>query len=203
VTIPTSQAPGKLILQYQPAFVRQYQNLEDAYTAGLDFNAKWSPVADVSLSASYSLLFAHGNVFDEEEERLRGITIDGTARHKGSLAATWTHRFGRNYRLGVGLYGRASTTRHYEDFGNGKGFQLWRLSTTHDLGHSRQLSWKAELGVDNIFNYVDRTPHGRHLGTTTPGTTVYASLLLRFNKGIRTNFNKHYSTIKSNSYEED
>ena len=203
VTIPTSQAPGKLILQYQPAFVRQYQNLEDTYTAGLDFNAKWSPVADVSLSASYSLLFAHGNVFDEEEERLRGITIDGTARHKGSLAATWTHRFGRNYRLGVGLYGRASTTRHYEDFGNGKGFQLWRLSTTHDLGHSRQLSWKAELGVDNIFNYVDRTPHGRHLGTTTPGTTVYASLLLRFNKGIKTNFNKHYSTIKSNSYEED
>ena len=203
VTIPATQAPGDLILQYQPAFVRQYQNLEDAHTAGLDLSVKWNVTPALSIGANYSLLDAVGNVNDEELGQMRRITIDGTAHHKGSLYATWQHRFSRDYRLGIGLYGRASSTRHYENYGDGKAYHLWRLSTTHDLGHSKKLTWRAELGIDNLLNYVDRTPHLRHLGTTTPGTTIYASLVLRFNQGNKANYNKHYSTIKQNHNEED
>ena len=48
--------------------------------------------------------------------------------------------------------------------------------------------------MDNIFNYVDKTDHGLHLGTTTPGITVYASFSVRFNHG-----KKLINNYKSNS----
>jgi outer membrane receptor for ferrienterochelin and colicins len=50
---------------------------------------------------------------------------------------------------------------------------------------------------------VDDTPHGRHVGTTSAGTTVYASLIVRFNHGKKIKYNQHYSTLKSNHNEED
>ena len=95
-----------------------------------------------------------------------------------------------------------SSTRYYQDDGNGKGYQIWRISTTHDLGHSRTMSYRLEAGVDNIFNYCDRTPHGLHLGTTTPGTTVYASFTIRFNQGKKLN-NKYNLNSKKQNYDED
>lgn len=66
------------------------------------------------------------------------------------------------------------------------------------------MTYRIEAGVDNIFNYVDKTPHGLHLGTNTSGTTLFASLTVRFAKGkkIRNIFNnQHYNKQKDN--EED
>lgn len=207
VTIPATQAPGALILQYDPAFVRQYQNLTDAYTTGMDVNVKYALTRELTLTGSYSYLQARGSVLDEQTEQLRRLTIDGTAHHKGTLAATWSHRFRSPYRLGIGLYGRASSTRHYENYGNGRAYHTWRLNTTHDLTgraiRRHGLSLRLEAGVDNLLNYVDRTPHLRHLGTTTPGTTVYGSLLVRFNQGKETKYKTLYSTPKTHYNNEE
>ena len=204
VTIPTMEAPGELILRYDPAFVRQYKNLEDAYTTGLDLNLRWNAGHGLTVGGGYSYLQARGSVYDEQTEQLRRLTLDGTAHHKGNLFATWAHLFCPSYRLGVGLYGRASSTRHYENYGNGKAFHLWRLSTSHDfnLRRTKYVTYRAELGVDNLFNYVDRTPHLRHLGTTTPGTTVFAALVIRFNKGKKVTNQSNYSTLKQQNNEE-
>ena len=49
---------------------------------------------------------------------------------------------------------------------------------------------RVEIGVDNIFNYVDRTMHPFHRGTNSPGTTVFAALSLRFNQGKTLAFKK-------------
>ena len=58
------------------------------------------------------------------------------------------------------------------------------------------MAYRVEAGVDNIFNYVDRTPHGLHLGTTTPGRTFYVSFTVRFNKGkkLKNNYNSNLNT---------
>ncbi|MBQ5438577.1 MAG: hypothetical protein IIU34_02945, partial [Bacteroidales bacterium] len=61
----------------------------------------------------------------------------------------------------------------------------------------KRTAWRVEAGVDNIFNYVDRTPHGLHLGTTTPGTTVYLGLTVRFNQGRKLS-GKFNETINNN-----
>ncbi|MBQ9178954.1 MAG: TonB-dependent receptor, partial [Prevotella sp.] len=116
--------------------------------------------------------------------------------HKGNVFVMWGHRFSDTYRLGVGVYGRMSSKRCYQTDGNGKGYQTWRITTSHDIGKSKHCDYRLELGIDNIFDYVDRTPHGLHLGTTTPGRTVYATFSIKFHKG-----NKISNKFKSNNYQ--
>ena len=196
VTIPNYEAPAEYIIEYDPVKTRQYQNVDDARTVGVDVNVRYG-FRDWAFGLGYSWLDTQANQYDATHDRMRQVIIDGTAHHKGNCFVTWNHRFSPDYRLGAGLYGRMSSMRYYQDDGNGKGYQIWRISTTHDLGHSERTTWRIEAGVDNIFNYVDRTPHGLHLGTTTPGTTVYLGLTVRFNQGkqIKDTFT---STINNN-----
>lgn len=197
VTIPTSEAPGDLIVQYDPMRVRQYQNMEDAKTYGIDFTARYQ-TKHFTAGGSYSYLDTKAHQYDSDHDVMQEVTIDGMAHHKANWYVTWNHDFSKLYHLGIGLYGRMSSKRYYQIDGNGKGYQIWRLATTHQFGKNLRL----EAGIDNIFNYVDRTPHGLHLGTTTPGTTVYASLTVRFNKGKKLN-NKYKYNLNQKSNEEN
>lgn len=195
VTIPNYQAPDEYIAQYDPVKTRQYQNIEDAKTYGVDINVRYA-WKELSFGLGYSYLDTEANQYDTNHDKMRKVTIDGMAHHKGNLFATWGHTFTPSYRLGVGVYGRFSSKRYYQIDGDGKGYQIWRLSTSHDLGHSKRMTYRIEAGMDNIFNYVDRTPHGLHLGTTTPGRTVYITLSAKFNKGkkLKNNYNSNLNT---------
>jgi outer membrane receptor for ferrienterochelin and colicins len=197
VTIPFKDAPGDLITKYDPIRVRQYQNMEDAQTYGVDFTVRYQG-RHFTAGGSYSYLDTKANQYDSEKDVMHEVTIDGMAHHKANVYATWNHEFSKRYQLGVGLYGRLSSKRYYQIDGDGDGYQLWRLSTTHQLGKM----WRIEAGVDNIFDYVDRTPHGLHLGTTTPGRTIYAALTVRFNQGKKLT-NKYKSNFNSRENETD
>lgn len=196
VTIPASEAPGDLIVQYDPRRVRQYQNMEDAKTYGVDFTARYQ-TKHFTVGGSYSYLDTKAHQYDTEDEVMKEVTIDGMAHHKANWYATWNHDFTKCYHLGIGIYGRMSSKRYYQVDGDGKGYQIWRLSTTHQFGKN----YRLEAGVDNIFNYIDKTPHGLHLGTTTPGTTVYASLTIRFNKGKKLTNKYKYNLNQRNNEE--
>ena len=197
VTIPTSEAPGDLIVQYDPMRVRQYQNMEDAKTYGIDFTARYQ-TKHFTAGGSYSYLDTKAHQYDSDHDVMQEVTIDGMAHHKANWYVTWNHDFSKLYHLGIGIYGRMSSKRYYQIDGNGKGYQIWRLATTHQFGKNLRL----EAGIDNIFNYIDKTPHGLHLGTTTPGTTVYASLTVRFNKGKKLT-NKYKSNLNQRNNEEN
>ena len=134
---------------------------------------------------------------------MKRVVIDGSAYHKGSCFVTWSHQFRPAYKLGIGLYGRMSSTRYYQLNGNGDGYQLWRLSTTHSLG--RNGLCRIDAGIDNIFNYVDRTPHGLHLGTTTPGRTLYGTLTVRLAHGKKLKFttNNKFNSNQNKNEEQD
>ncbi len=64
-------------------------------------------------------------------------------------------------------------------------------------------SYRLELGVDNIFNYIDRTMRPYHLGTNTSGTTFHATLNIKFNYGKRVKQNNILSTKQNSNNEED
>ena len=197
VTIPAKQAPAELITKYDPIKVRQYQNMEDAKTYGVDVTLRYQ-ARHFTAGGSYSYLDTEANQYDTENDVMQRVVIDGMAHHKANVYATWSRDFTPRYQLGIGVYGRLSSKRYYQIDGDGSGYQLWRLTTSHQLGSSCRL----EAGVDNIFNYCDRTPHGLHLGTTTPGRTVYASLTVRFNQGRKLT-NKYKSNLNSNNNETD
>ena len=201
VTIPNYQAPEEYIVQYDPLKTRQYQNIEDAKTYGLDMSIQYA-WKEVSVGLGYSYLDTKANSYDTNHERMHEVIIDGMAHHKANAFATWSHLFRQKYRLGIGIYGKMSTKRYYQINGNGKGYQIWRLATTHDFGKNKALNYRLEAGIDNIFNYRDTTPHGLHLGTTTPGTTLYATFSIRLAKGKKTN-NKFNTNLNQRIYEEN
>ena len=203
-TIDRSEAPLAYRQQYGEMLnkVRRYKNMEDARTYGVDVSVRYTR-QEWTAGLGYSYLDTDAHVYDADHDRLEKVVIDGMAHHKGNVFATWEHRFSPHYQLGIGLYGRMSSKRYYQIDGNGKAFHTWRLSTTHNLGSRGKTSYRVEAGVDNIFNYVDRTPHGLHLGTTTPGTTVYATLTIRFSQGKNVKFNKMSNSKIHQNDEED
>ena len=203
VTIPNSQAPAEYIIKYDPVKTRQYQNLETAETKGVDVSIRYRINSEWMLGGSYSYLDTDAKQYDSTHDKLKDVIIDGTAHHKGSWFATWNHDVSKKYRLGVGLYGRMSSKRYYQIDGDGKGYQLWRIATNHEFPVSKKWLFRVEAGVDNIFNYVDDTPHGLHLGTTNPGRTIYGTLTIRFSQGKKLRLTNNKSNFKTNDNETD
>ncbi len=203
VTIPNTQAPAEYIVTYDPKKTRQYQNLESAKTRGIDVSVRYRLNRDWMLGGSYSYLDTEAKQYDTTHEKLTDIVIDGTAHHKGSWYATWSHAFTEKYNMGLGLYGRMSSKRYYQIDGDGKGYQIWRVSTNHEFPVAKKWLFRMEAGIDNIFNYVDRTYHGLHLGTTSPGRTVYGTLTVRFAQGKKLKFSNINNNSKSSNNEED
>ena len=209
VTIPNKDAPAEYILQYDPVKTRQYQNVEDAKTYGVDLTARYT-WREFSVGLGYSYLDTEANQYDTEHDVMRQVIIDGMAHHKGNVFATWNHPLEKMRNLGIGLYGRFSSKRYYQINGDGKGYQLWRLNTSYEFNARKflifsfphSLNFKIEAGVDNIFNYVDKAYHGLHLGTTSPGTTLYASFTIRFAQGKKTN-NKFKSNLNQRNNEDE
>ena len=185
---------------------RMYKNMDDARTTGLDVTLSYKVMKDLTLNAAYSYLDTKAHLYDEQKDRINTVVIDGTAHHKWSASAVFSHTFSPVYKLGVSLSARGSSKRFYENNGNGKGYQIWRINTTHDFqvkGEKRIVnSCRLELGVDNIFNYVDRTMRPYHLGNNTSGTTVHATFGIKFNYGKRVK-NNIYSPKQNSNNEED
>jgi outer membrane receptor for ferrienterochelin and colicins len=199
VTIPTREAPGDIIIAYDPNRVRQYKNMDDARTTGVDLNIKWMPISSLTLTGGYSYLDTNANLSGEDKHgkaiTIKDVVIDGMAHHRGTFSAAWNKGFNHNkYRLSVGLFGRFQSKRYYQDDGNGKAYQIWRLNTRHQFNVTKQIKADINAGIDNIFNYYETTPHGLNYGTTTPGRTVYASLTLQFGKQLRANRTRSNST---------
>ena len=208
VNVPVGEIPAGITTAYlgdgsTNVQARMYKNMDDARTYGIDISLSYQLLKDLMLTSAYSWLNTEANLYDASKDRMSSVTIDGTARHKWSASVVYSHPFCSWYKLGVNLSTRGSSTRFYQNNKNGKPFQLWRVNTTHDFGRpGKMLAYRVELGVDNIFNYVDRTMHPYHLGSNTPGTTVYGTLGIKFNYGKRVK-NNIISTKQQTNNEED
>lgn len=186
VTIPIAEAPGDLVVTYAPTKVRQYRNMDDARTYGLDCNLRLRIVDKLTLRASYSFLQTTAHLFDDDNQVMRRVIIDGTANHRATWGLEWFRSFfHQRYRLSLALFGRAQSTRYYQDDGNGKPYHLWRINTQHDFNLPHHWGLSLGLGVDNILNYYETTYHHLHYGTYTPGRTFYGALTIRFGKDAK------------------
>ena len=208
VNVPVGEIPAGITTAYlgdgsSNVQARMYKNMDDARTCGLDVTLSYKVMTGLTLNAAYSYLDTKAHLYDASKDRKSTVVIDGTAHHKWNASAMYNHSFSPLYTLGISLSGRGSSTRFYENNGNGKAFQIWRINTTHDLGRqNRMLAYRLELGVDNIFNYVDRTMRPYHLGNNTSGTTVFGTFGIKFNYGKRVK-QHNLSTKQTSNNEED
>ena len=208
VNVPLSEIPHDVTSAYtgdgsSAIVARKYMNMEDARTIGMDANLSYTFVEGLTAGGNYSWLDTQAHEYNTQHDRLEEVVIDGTAHHKWNAYLVWNHRFGKKYKFGANLSTRGSSRRYYQNNGDGAPFQLWRLNTTHDFGTaaSHPFTYRVEAGVDNIFNYVDRTMHPYHLGTNSPGRTVYAAVVIHFKKGKSVKPNK-MSNLKLNENED-
>ena len=208
VNVPPGEIPAGITTAYlgdgsSNVQARMYKNMDDARTCGVDVTMSYKPINDLTLNAAYSYLDTKAHLYDEHKDKMNTVVIDGTAHHKWNVSAMFSHTFNNNYALGISLSGRGSSKRYYENNGDGKAFQIWRINTTHDLGKTnKMLAYRLEFGIDNIFNYVDRTMRPYHLGNNTSGTTVYGTFSIKFNYGKRVK-QHNLSTKQKNNDEED
>ncbi len=181
VTIPRNEAPSDLLVIYDPAIVRMYKNMDNAKTAGVDLSIKYSPLKCLSFTGGYSYLYTDAYLYDDKDEVMRHIDIDGTATHRGTVSAVWNHRWSE-YKLAVGLYGRLQSERVYQEDGNGRPYNIWKINTSHLINVGKNWKFNINAGIDNIFDHYETTYHGLHYGTTTPGRTYYISMNVSFGK---------------------
>ena len=209
VNVPVGEIPAGITTAYMGdgsnnVQARMYKNMDDARTYGMDVTLGYKFTKELSMTAAYSYLDTEAHLYDAGTDQMKTVVIDGMAHHKWNASVMYNHAFSKIYKLGVNLSTRGSSKRYYENNGNGRAYQLWRINTTHDLGQQqgRLLTWRLEAGIDNIFNYVDRTMRPYHLGNNTSGTTVYGKVVIKLNYGKSVK-QHNLSTKQKNYYEED
>lgn len=160
---------------------KEYRNLTKARIYGADFTFNYRPVSDIVLGGGYSYSDPKAQYSGKGADYMKYIPIDATSNHNATLNASWKHTW-KGYRLAVGVYGRYQSVRRYVNDNNADGFQTWRINTAHSLLKLKKWALTMNVGVDNLFDYVDRTPFGRNRATGTPGRNFYVSALVKFKK---------------------
>lgn len=158
-----------------------YVNLAKARTYGMDFTFDITLPYNFRIGGGYSYLDAKAQRTDDEsaDDYMQYVHMDATSKNNANLKVQWDKKWD-GYKLGLTLNGRYQSTRYYTSHGNAKGHQLWRLNSYHGFINNKKFKLDVNAGIDNIFNYVDRTPFGLNRATTSPGRNFYVSLAAKF-----------------------
>lgn len=161
----------------------QYANLSKAKSFVVDFDLSYALLKSLTVGCGYTYTDAEAQYVDDpdSDDYMLYQPINGTSDHKAKCRVAWSYSKNR-YKLNIDLFGEYQSDKHYMYDGDGAAFQLWRLNTRHKLVDREHCSMDLNVGVDNIFDYVDTTPFGFHRGTNSPGRTLYGSLSVKFNK---------------------
>jgi outer membrane receptor for ferrienterochelin and colicins len=102
-------------------------------------------------------------------------------RHAATIAANYHHTWGK-YGLNVNLNGRLQSKTYYPDYEDAPGFGIWNLHTTHSIDVAKWAFLEPSIGIDNIFNKVDRRidSANRKYALYSPGIMLVAGLKVKF-----------------------
>ena len=155
-----------------------YQNSDVGDVKGLQLNLSANLIPGLNLSANYVYTYARNKSGDEWTPMERSI------RHAATIAADYHHSWGL-YALNVNLNGRLQSKTYYTGaYEDAPGFGVWNLNTTHTFDIAKWAVLEPSLGIDNIFDRVDRRPDSsiRKYALFSPGRMLVAGLKVRFKK---------------------
>ena len=108
--------------------------------------------------------------------------LERSIRHAATIAANYRHTWGR-YTLNANLNGRLQSKTYYTGaYEDAPGFGLWNLNTTHAFDVTKWAYLEPSIGVDNIFNKIDRRIDSstRKYALYSPGRMLVVGLKVRF-----------------------
>ena len=153
----------------------RYVNSDRGDVKGLLVNVSANLFEGFNLSANYAYTYAR------TEDNGEWNVLERSIRNTATVAANYHHTWG-HYALNVNLNGRMQSRTYYTNYENAPGFGVWNLHTTHTFDHLRWAIIEPSIGVDNLFNRVDRRidSSNRKYALFNPGRMLVVGLKVRF-----------------------
>ena len=155
-----------------------YQNSDKGDVKGLQTNVSANIFSGFNLSANYVYTYARTKSDSE------WTVLERSIRHAATIAANYHRSWGR-YGLNINLNGRLQSKTYYTgSYENAPGYGVWNLHTTHSFDATRWAFIEASIGVDNIFDKVDRRIDSstRKYALYSPGRMIVMGLKVKFKK---------------------
>jgi len=153
-----------------------YQNSDKGDVKGVQINVSANVMQGLNLSANYVYTYARSYSNDE------WTVLERSIRHAATVAANYHHSWGR-YGLTVNLNGRLQSKTYYTgSYEDAPGFGIWNLNTTHSFDVAKWAYIEPSIGVDNIFDKVDRRIDSstRKFALYSPGRMLVVGLKVKF-----------------------
>ena len=153
----------------------RYVNSDRGDVKGLQVNVSANLFEGFNLSANYAYTYAR------TEDNGEWNVLERSIRNVATIAVNYHHTWG-HYALNVNLNGRMQSRTYYTSYENAPGFGVWNLHTTHTFDHLRWAIIEPSIGVDNLFNRVDRRidSSNRKYALYSPGRMLVVGLRVRF-----------------------
>ena len=152
-----------------------YQNSDKGDIKGVQLNVSANLFPGFNLSTNYAYTYARTKSGEEWTPLERSI------RHTATIAADYHHAWKR-YRLNVNLNGRLQSKTYYPGYEDAPGYGIWNLYTTHTFDVARWALIEPSIGIDNLFDRVDRRIDSatRKYALYSPGTMLVVGLKVKF-----------------------
>ena len=187
-----------------------YQNSDKGDVKGVQLNVSANIFRGFNLSANYAYTYARTKVVSDGSAQSGsggsaqsgsggsaqsvsdGSAVGATAwqplersiRHAATIAANYHHTWGK-YRLNINLNGRLQSKTYYTGtYEDAPGFGIWNLHTTHSFDGWKYLLLEPSIGIDNIFDKVDRRIDSstRKYALYSPGRMLVVGLKIKFKR---------------------
>ena len=151
-----------------------YKNSDKGDVKGVQVNVSANLFRGFNLSANYVYTYARTCSGDQWTAMERSI------RNAATIAANYYHRWG-NYGLNVNINGRLQSKTYYPDYEDAPGYGIWNLNTTHSFDGMKHLYLEPSIGIDNIFDKVDRRidSTNRKYALYSPGRMLVIGLKMK------------------------
>lgn len=153
-----------------------YQNSDKGDVKGVQLNVSANIFQGFNLSANYAYTYARTKSGDEWSVLERSI------RHATTIAANYHHTWGR-YGMNINLNGRLQSKTYYTGtYEDAPGYGIWNLHTTHTFDCSKWAFVEPSIGIDNLFDKVDRRIDSstRKYALYSPGRMLVVGLKVKF-----------------------
>lgn len=162
-----------------------YRNSDKGQVKGVQFNLSANVSKDLNVSANYAYTYARTQKVSDGLPVGTTTTwqpLERSIRHAGTIAANYHHAWGK-YGLNVNLNGRIQSKTYYPGYENAPGFAVWNLHTTHSFHWQKSVPLEASIGIDNLFDRVDRRIDSstRKYALYSPGRMLVVGLKVKLN----------------------
>ncbi len=151
-----------------------YKNSDKGDVKGVQVNVSANLFRGFNMSANYVYTYARtcsGDLW---------TPLERSIRNAATVAANYFHSWG-NYGLSVNINGRLQSKTYYPDYEDAPGYGIWNLNTTHSFDGLKHLYLEPSIGIDNIFDKVDRRidSSNRKYALYSPGRMLVIGLKLK------------------------